>query len=187
MARGEEAVRSNGPILAGLVAECRARGGASARGRVNSGAAHLAARTAENRTNTVFRNTHRRTDFLVALALQVVHANDVGLGALQRTQQTLHFFLVDELLLSRRVRIGNPLGRMRAIAFSQSRRRHARQQFLDHDPSCHNRQVGRQAALAAEVAQHGKIVLQRGEKDLGTQIVTIRRRQTIDDMVALEE
>ena len=53
------------------------------RGRVDAGAAHLVAGTAEDRANAVFRHADHQADLVVALALEMVHAHHLGFGALQ--------------------------------------------------------------------------------------------------------
>ena len=47
------------------------------------------------------------------------------------------------------------------------------EQIADHDPPRHHGQIGRQAALTAEVAQQGIVALDDRQEDLGTQVVAI--------------
>ena len=47
------------------------------------------------------------------------------------------------------------------------------EKLADHDPTGHDRQVGCQTALAAEIPQQGIVALNDGQEDLGTKVVAI--------------
>ena len=49
----------------------------------------------------------------------------------------------------------------------------AGQEIADDDPPRNYREIGGQAALPAEVPQHGKVVANDGQKDLGTKVVAV--------------
>ena len=53
------------------------------------------------------------------------------------------------------------------------------EQLADHDPPCHHRQIGCQAALTAETAQESEVALDDGQEDLGREIVAVLRAQAI--------
>ena len=79
-------------------------------------------------------------------------------------------------LLHAHVRIGNHLRRMLRPA-GKPRPRAAGQEIADDDPPRDNGQVRRQAALAAKVPQHRKIIANHAQEDLGAKIIAVLRRK----------
>lgn len=129
--------------------------------------------TAEHGTNTVGRHASDATDFLVGLAFQVVHANDVGFGAFEVSEQPLDFLLV-----------GHPLFGAGGVVVSgligegtQRRRRLVFEHLANDHATGDDRQVSRQAALAAKLAENRIVVVDDGEHNLGGEVFAIARRQ----------
>lgn len=67
-----------------------------------AGLSHFGSSTAEGGPDAVFRHTHSRADFLVALTFQVVHPDDIRFGSVQDAKETLNLFAAVKPVLVRR-------------------------------------------------------------------------------------
>jgi hypothetical protein len=136
-----------------------------------SGPAHFVSGAGKNRADAVLGHADPMADFVIGLPFEMEEPNDLRFRSLQAAQEPSDFFLVAQTLLDRRLRIN---GFLRRETFVQNRGRLAPKQLSYHNAPCDHGQIGRQAALAAEIPQQGKIVLQNRQKYLGAEIVPIR-------------
>lgn len=132
-------------------------------------AAHFRTSAAEHGADAVFRHADDVANFLVGLAFKMIHADDRGFGTAELAQQSVEYFVVADPLFEI-VILGS--GLMDHVA--QRRGRPTVDELADDDSTGDDGKVSGQGALAAEMTEHGQVIVDDGEEYFCCQVFAIR-------------
>src|SRR5438067_3573720 len=142
-------------------------------GRLLGRLPELLAGPRQDRPDRVHRDVRLGADLLVRPALQVVQPDDVALPAGEPAEQLLDFFEALDPLLGGGGVVGRLLGHPRLAALDLLLDLVAAGQLADADPAGDDRQVGGQAGVAAELAEHPEVVGDDLQQDLGGDVLDV--------------
>jgi hypothetical protein len=137
--------------------------------------AQLLAGARQDWADTVDRDAQLRADLLVGAAFEVVQPYHLALLARQLAKDLFHFLEALLADLGPRHLLGLRRGLPAVRARLHLAGRHLPRQFVDAGAARNHGQIRGQAALAAELAQHGVVVGDNLQQDFSSQVLDVLR------------
>ena len=150
---------------------------ASPRGVIQPGFTHLGSGPTECRTNAVFGYPRGPTYLLISLAVEVVHGDQIFFLGVKLYQKPFDFVTIQHGLFGGRLRTGPAFVDLARGRVGKGGHRLVLEHLSDDDSPGNHGQVGCQTGLATKVSKNGKIILDQVQKDLGTEVIAIIRRE----------